>query len=125
MAKESSEMFFFNSKENNEDKQKEPDKICSERDKIKQQLKSTYVNLGFNDNEIKELFKIIDYSQNKIENLKKQLIGSNIDNDPKELQGKIIEEINQISSQMIEDLKTKTDEIKEKIRKRKELNRNY
>jgi len=101
--------------------QNEYNKAASERDKIKQELLSLFVNLGFSENQIGELFRIIDAAQDKIEDLKKELIGSNINKDPRELQNKIFGEIKQVSSQMNMDLKYKTDEIIEKNKRENKI----
>ena len=104
-------MLFFkkNKIENNDkNKQNELEKVQSERDDL------IYKDLGFSSKDINELFKIIDSAHDKIENLKKQLIGSNINNNPKEIQARIVKEINQLSTLMQVDLKAKTHEIMKK-----------
>ena len=110
-------MLFFkkNKIENNDkNKQNELEKVQSERDDIKNELNLIYKDLGFSSKDINELFKIIDSAHDKIENLKKQLIGSNINNNPKEIQARIVKEINQLSTLMQVDLKAKTHEIMKK-----------
>ncbi|MFH0703171.1 MAG: hypothetical protein V2B14_06520 [bacterium] len=92
-----------------------PNEILSEREKIKKDIKKTLKKLGLNDKEIKETLEIVDKAQNKIETLKKQLIGTNINQDPTEIQEKIMVQIQQISNQMQIDLKKKVQEILNKI----------
>lgn len=100
--------FKFKKKE----KEEKYEKILSQRESIKQSLKQTFIQLGFNNEQMQELFVIIDDSQNRIEELKKKLL----DNNSGEFQEQIIKEIEEISKQMQVDLKTRTDEILFRIR---------
>ena len=101
-----------NRQNNEKENLTELEKTKSERVMIKQQLSGIYNSLGFGETEKKLLFKIIDNAQDKIEKLKEMLIGTNIDNDPAEITEKTLIEINQITEQMMIDLKAKTNELR-------------
>src|SRR3989339_1337492 len=103
-------------KGNDEEKNKKIpyDKILSERDKIKGEIKVTLTGLGLNPPEIDEVLSIVDVAQDKIEKLKESLIGTNINQDPTEIQKKVYQEIQQIMAFMNIDLKRKVEDILKK-----------
>ena len=112
-------MNFF--KPENQQKQQETPKyeeLIDERKKIKNDIQKTLEGLQLNPKEIKEVLKIVDETEKTIEFLKKQLIGSNINQDPRELQKMIFGIINQNRQEMTVKMKAKVEEILAKKKNR-------
>lgn len=100
--------FLKKKPENSEPKYEE---IISQREAIKRDISITLKKLNLNEIEIHETLIVIDAAEDKIAKLKESLIGTNINNDPTELQEKVSKEIQDITAQMYVDLKNKVQAI--------------
>lgn len=90
-------------------------KMLKERDEIKSNIRTNLERLHFTKGEISEVFGIIDFSYKQIEDIKKSLIGSNINNefDQMEKQMKKAQtDIKKITNMMVANLNQKVQQIR-------------
>lgn len=99
--------------QNDKNEEKKPDykKIQDERRKIKKEIEKALKDLYFTSDQIKEVLAIVDNAQDKIQILKDNLIGTNIDQIPVAIEKKTMAKIDLLTKQMNKDLETKVKDI--------------
>jgi len=96
---------------NQEEKKSAFNQMLTERQQIKKRIEKSLDELLFTEAEKKETFYIIDYTYEQIQVLKDMLIGTNINNDPEEIQNKTMAKITEMTETMYIELKKKVKEI--------------
>lgn len=100
---------FFGEKKEEENKTQQ---IADERKKIREEMRQNLTKIGFTEEEIQEVFKIINLAEYNIDLAKKSLIGTNINNlDPTAIMDETTEKIRNLQQQMAIDIKAKIQEI--------------
>ena len=94
------------------------EQLMDERQQIKSKIQKTLEGIGLMPDEVNEVLNIVDETEKRIEFLKNQLIGSNIDQDPTEIQKLVFGLIKENREEMTVKMKLKVDEIIAKRNKR-------
>ncbi len=89
------------------------EKLRKERDGIKKTLADNLKLLNFTEDEIDEVIDVITKTEDEIQKLKDELVGTNINNpNPNEIMKEIFQEIRDLEMQMGLEVKAKISEIK-------------
>lgn len=91
------------------------EKINKKRSEVKASMEENLKSIGFSEEEIFEVIRIIDVAEKKIQEQKDLLIGTNINNHyVNETMKPIFEEIKKLQLKMADDIRAKIAEIKER-----------
>ena len=87
-------------------------KILDEREELKKNIRENLVRINFNENEIGEVFAIIDSSYAEMEKAKNRYVNTDPSTDTNDVQEAVKINVNNIVKSMLSSLQKKVQEIK-------------
>lgn len=94
------------------------EKIMNERSKLKNEMAQNLANIGFSQEEINEVLDIITKSEEDVQKIKDEMIGTNINNDfAVDVTRSMLSKVRERELQAAQDIKAKIAEIRQRKNK--------